>query len=499
MSSAKLSPMEASSEAVKYLWRRPKVGTFYVRVRVPPSLGIGTHLQESLKTKDEREALRRLPVVAGRLLAERERLSRQADGAPKRRPPAPPKEAARWAEWWRQKVIEHGGDPDNDRVPVGLQDQLDNEIERRLGRVLGEAEDTEGHLQPVYDENAELEAIELAEVAQGMRRPIASELDRYLTEQRLKPRYESRGRLAIKRLVAWRRGRPGGDDLRRIDRREAGLFVDHLLALGMTTATANSLSSSLSAYWRWMERRGAATGNPWRDQHRKATDEEAERKVRAFTAAEAKALLSGETNRTLHDLMRVAALSGMRINEICNLTVADTVNDLFNVRVSKTAAGVRRVPIHPLLAALVARRSEGKAAGDYLFNELKAPASRPKERSAKASERFTEYRRLVGIDERSEGQRNSSVNFHSWRHRFVTQALQAGHPKELVGAVVGHETWRTGVTLQVYDSGPSEAQLKAVVEAVGLPDDVPVESPPGPLMNEGARKPKTGKGSPGPA
>lgn|GEM_PF-2433522 len=442
-----------------------------------------------MKTKDEREALRRLPRVAAKLLAERERLSLSPEGTPKVQPKVPPVEAAKWADWWRQRVIDRGGDPDKGDVPLGLEIEFDNEVERTRGPQIGEEVDEVGAVHPAYDEARERDALELAAVAQGLRQPIAAELDRYLAERRLKVRYASRLQRAVKALVTWRRVRPGGDDLRRIDRREAGYFVDHLIAKGLTTATANSLVSALQSYWKWMTKRGVAENNPWSDQTRKATEEEAARKVRPFTDDEAKALLTGEANRTLHDLMRFGALTGMRINEIANLRVADIDGDVLHVRASKTEAGVRRVPIHADLNAVIACRTTDKADDAFLFDELKAPARRPLERSAKASERFTEYRRDLGIQELGEGQRNSSVNFHSWRHSFVTKALAAGQPPEIVAAVVGHQSARSTVTLKTYNStGPSLGQLRAVVDAVRLPEGVPMESPEGHLMNSGVRR-----------
>jgi integrase len=442
-----------------------------------------------LRTKDEREALRRLPVVAGRLLAERERLARTPDGQPRRQPKGPPKEAAKWAEWWRDAVFARGGNPDRGDVPLDLEVALEREIERRLGPALGEQIEEDGRTGPRYAPDAEEDATELAALAQGRRRPISSDLERFLAEQRVKPRTASRTKLATKRLSTWRRGRPGGDDLRVVDRREAGLFVDNLLADGLTTATANSMVTALSSYWKWMEKRGLVRGNPWREQSRQETELEAQREVRPFTDDEVVELLNGTTTRTLHDLMRLGALTGARINELANLQVADAEGDLFRIRVSKTAAGVRRVPIHPALKPLVARRVAGKSPDAYLFDELRAPASRPAERSAKASERFTEYRRECGIDDRQEGQRNSNVNFHSWRHRFITQALAAGHPLHLVSAVVGHQAGRESVTLRTYNAtGPATDQLRAVVESVSLPQGALVESPEGHLMNSGVRR-----------
>jgi len=74
----------------------------------------------------------------------------------------------------------------------------------------------------------------------------------------------------------------------------------------------------------------------------------------------------------LGDFIRVAALTGMRPEEIGRLTVADCANGVFIVREGMTAAVARRVPIHSDLTALVPRRMNNKAADAFLFDELRS-------------------------------------------------------------------------------------------------------------------------------
>ncbi len=188
--------------------------------------------------------------------------------------------------------------------------------------------------------------------------------------------------------------------------------------------------------------------------------------------------------------MRVAALSGLRIGEIGRLTVADCQGGVFDVRETKTKAGERRVPVHTNIKAIVRGRLKGKDPAAYLFDELRASPGRDRERSAKASERFTEYRRTLGIDERAEGQRQANADFHSFRRWFITKAEQAGQAPHLISFVVGHAEGRQGMTLGRYSRGPSDAQLRAVVESVKLPKGAPVRVPPGLRMGAGKAGPK---------
>ena len=181
-------------------------------------------------------------------------------------------------------------------------------------------------------------------------------------------------------------------------------------------------------------------------------------------------LLSGGADTELADAMLVAALSGMRVEEIYRLTVADCTGGWFQIRAAKTRAGMRRVPIHTALCGLVAKRTTGKGADGYLFHEPGALRI-GRERSMAASKRFGHYRKRLGIDAPIPGNRQSAIDFHSWRRRFVTMARNAGIDRATVAAVVGHEAGN--VTDDVYSSGPRNDLLRACIEAVTLPCPMP--------------------------
>jgi integrase len=78
--------------------------------------------------------------------------------------------------------------------------------------------------------------------------------------------------------------------------------------------------------------------------------------------------------------------------------------------------------------------------------------------------------RKVGSSVEVEGKRRSLTNFHSLRRWFFTKAEQTGQPETIIAAVVGHK--RQGMTLGGYSAGPALDQLRACVEAVGLPKAV---------------------------
>jgi integrase len=248
----------------------------------------------------------------------------------------------------------------------------------------------------------------------------------------------------------------------------AGRYVtEQLVARGVQWATANRRITAASAYWRWLRKRAGVKVNPWTGQSlSKAAGRNGDKTKRPFSDAEADILLTGGAGVELADAMHVAALSGMRIEEIYRLTVADCADGWFRVRHAKTRAGVRRVPVHSALAAIVIRRCEGKTANAFLFHEP-GPARDGRERSMALSKRFGRYRRALGVHETADGARHSRVDFHSWRRWFVTTARNSGVDRAVVAAVVGHEVGN--LTDDTYSGGPGEKLLRACVEAVRLP------------------------------
>lgn len=251
-------------------------------------------------------------------------------------------------------------------------------------------------------------------------------------------------------------------------KRVVGRYVtEALVGVGVHRKTANRKISAASAYWRWLVKRAVVEANPWEHQSLpKVTRNGRDDDKRPFTEAEVITLLSGPADPELADAMRVAALTGLRIEELYRLTLADCVGGWFMVRQAKTRAGIRRVPVHPDLVALVSRRCAGKPTGAFLFPEPGAPKP-GRERSMALSKRFGYYRKRLGVHDREDGRRQSRVDFHSWRRWFITQARRAGFDRAIVAAIVGHETGN--ITDDVYSGGPSDAQKVACVEAVKLP------------------------------
>jgi len=464
------------------LWKQPGSSKWYARVRVPPSAGFkSSHIKRSLRTASKAEAIRRLSAAVAAIRTEIEAARRDSDGHAKGRRETDLEAAL----YWRERIKAAGADPAQG-VPLEMDAEFSAEVDKRLGEVVGETEEPDGSVEPVYAPERERKALAFVAMVGG-RLPVAAELDRFFEEQQPASSYRSRIKLAVTRLGAWLAERPSGDAVQAVNRATASRYVDHLAKTMTTAATVNSHVSALSTYWDWMDRRNDLGPNPWKQQQRpsRATDLSADK--RPFRDDEVIALLGGETSRTLHDAMRLALLTGMRLSEIARLRVRDVSAEVISVADSKTRAGVRKVPLHPALAALVARRCADKEPDAFLLEELKAPNGRPERRGQKVGERFTTYRRDLGLDERDAGRRQANADFHSFRRWHITKLEQAGVAPHLIAALVGHEEGRDFLALIRYSAGPSPSQLLEALKRVQLPPGALVGSPEGRLMGRSAR------------
>lgn len=365
---------------------------------------------------------------------------------------------------WHRKAT--GSDPEGDdgRVSIltaeGLIEDEAEQIAREHGSAAGER---------------------FLNIAHG-RLDVDHHLSAYLKEAGLAPKTTKERGALVRRFAAWAAEK--GHAMADITRPVAGSYVTAFL-VPMNRRTASKHLTALSQYWDYLRRRGhVPQENPWKEQllpeNRKRVERGAgDNDEREFTAVEMQKLLYPvEPVRTrgggavlMADVMRIAALSGMRVAEIITLWASDVkLGDddvgIFDLQQGKNQNAAREVPIHPGLLGIVKRRLKGKSGKDWLFPELVKHAA-PADAFGK---RFASYRRAQGVDDKREGQRRSLVNFHSFRRWFITEAERAGQPVSIIASVVGHEEGRRSITLGVYSGGPSDEQKRACVVAVKLPE-----------------------------
>ena len=343
----------------------------------------------------------------------------------------------------------------------------------------------------IYERAEEIERTEGAErasyfhnVALGLQTPILSLVDAWLAERAdMKPRQRIDYRRAVRKFVAWLAETKLPGSLEGMDRKTAGRYVsDAMVAKGVHWKTANKDISALSQYWIWLIKKGHSETNIWAGQSLRKIKPKGDDKQpkRPFTDNEVFTLLHGIDDRLVLDAATVAALSGMRTEEIARMKVADCAGGVFRITDAKTQAGIRDVPIHRDLRQLVSRRTKGKQPDAYLFDELSdPPPGSAMERGQGITKRFVTIRRRLGVDERLPGQRQSRIDFHSFRRWFIRKAIDAihkgatGYDYWTIADVVGHDRETTeaglGMTMGRYPGAALMADRKACVGAVKLP------------------------------
>jgi integrase len=302
-------------------------------------------------------------------------------------------------------------------------------------------------------------------LASGTDEALQHLFDQWQAEKLAQPKELANRATVMRNFSAWLTTEGIVPTVNAITRRVAGRYVSAEL-LPKARATAAKYLSTLSRLWHWLKSKGVAEENPWLDHELPRTQRPLDEKKRAFFDDEVSKLLGGPADRTMRDMMMVAALSGMRLEEIAGLRVRDVLPDRFVVVRSKTVAGQRAVPIHSALVDIVTRRKRGLMPDDRLFPDVQS-ASKLGTHGAAFSKAFTKYRRACGVGVVPNGSRASIIDFHSWRRWFITKAEQAGIVETTIQAVVGHK--RGSVTLDNYSFGPGFELAKKCVEAVKLP------------------------------
>lgn len=443
-------------------WLELHGGTWRVTLAVPKALQakLGTRLKQSLRTDSLTTANALKHRVIGELKA---RISAAATIDPRSRAELM-REAGQFAALRANMTSDHQFEEFEAAVR-----ERQYEI---LGPEVGVAVDGETE-EPfaIYDHQRSALADQYGDVAFGGATPISLHHEDYLTKSTVSPRTKADDVRALKYLDQWCTKKSIKPHLETITRKLAARFADDLAELsgGLDPVTQNKYLNRLSRYWQYLVRREITEANVWRDLSVEVPKSKRRITERAFTNEEVKILLTGGAPQKMLDLMMIGALSGARLDAIVDLRVGDAVDGAFTFKAQKTEISSRDVPIHPALKEIVARRTAGKKAQDDLFPDWPAvkKAGSLRERSFKASNLFTEYRRSVGVEEMIPGRRRSLVNFHSFRRWFITTAERAGQNGDIIAAVVGHK--RSGMTLGRYSEGPEMRQARRCVAAVKLP------------------------------
>lgn len=250
---------------------------------------------------------------------------------------------------------------------------------------------------------------------------------------------------------------------RQLDFDTVSAWLDSL-KLASKTLTQYLLAGNV--FWKWAMKHDIR----WRDEFKDKANpfenhelpqtrgkERADRQRKDFQLkeiAELHAAALAADHTTLADLILLGAFTGARIEELCQLRVEHLIKpdgiDSFDIVDSKTAAGIRVVPVHPALSGIVERLKEDSKDG-YLI---------PSDSKNKYGIRSDALSKAFGRLKESHGYGAQHV-FHSIRKTVITQLVRADVQGTLIAELVGHETGT--VTFDVYSQGASTAQKLAAI------------------------------------
>ena len=228
-----------------------------------------------------------------------------------------------------------------------------------------------------------------------------------------------------------------GDDvcLEDVERRMVARFVTEFLPSkkgpkapgGQGPATIRKKVSQLAQVWRWAQQRGIlpySKETPWDAQAPSKKDvNAAASKRRPFTPAESKKLLAeAPEGEALGDTMRVALLTGVRLEEVASLDASqvDPKARFYVIRQGKSENAARVVPLVGEAHKVIKRRLANVNSSGPLFPEVPLRKSTGR-RGGAISQAFTRLRRKV-LGEHTDGE----LAQHCFRHTWRTAARRAG-------------------------------------------------------------------------
>ncbi|SMP28235.1 DUF6538 domain-containing protein [Shimia sagamensis] len=246
--------------------------------------------------------------------------------------------------------------------------------------------------------------------------------------------------------------------------RTRGLSLDQLVAFSVqgtariTTRTQKRIWAQVNAFLDWAVYEGHLEQNPFRTV---LFDQKIKPQPYAVPTDEEVVQLLATKDDALRPVMLTCLLSGMRAGEAVgllreDLTSKGNLGGFVHVRPNelrllKTDAAEREVPVHPALEELFrSLPSEGP-----LFPDLTVD---------RVTKGFTALRKAKRLE-------RPGLVFHSTRKWFVTQCERTGVPEHFTASIVGHKSARSenGMTYGIYSAGISDQQKRGIVDQIRLP------------------------------
>jgi Phage integrase, N-terminal SAM-like domain len=295
--------MDMASD-LKHLLKRHK--TYYVRVAIPPTLrsafGKRTSIVKTLQTSLLSEAQRKRHKVVGELKAQIESArvkTKAASGV------SFDSSLVAEAAAFSKRIERAFSVGEDDRAAAISVEVIERsmEVEAQRGKAAGDT---------------------LWQAANGST-PLRQYFETWMVEKQFSHRTVADHKSALRRLEIWMEAKGMTLVVDEVTNRVAGNFkIEEFSNKQVNPKTANKQLSTMRTYWKWLFNHGhAEEGNPWIGLSLPKTQSLPDELERPFTDEEVTKLFTGDADRLMRDVMGIAALSGLRKEEIFQLTVAN--------------------------------------------------------------------------------------------------------------------------------------------------------------------------------
>ncbi len=330
---------------------------------------------------------------------------------------------------------------------------------------LGEAEDDFGqYLEDIIGSQGPEAASSVSNIARGLALPTLAYLDEWKASLKVIPRTLQMSDTRLKTLADQFPSIP-------VKKTAVAKWIVELEGQDKAEATIKGLIGSCRNYYDYLLRMGhldSEGSNPF-ELHKYAKRKKASKQdqrqawelddlIKLETAARQKAAdRQKATDKNLHSLILLAAYTGARIEELAQLHQRDVkVKEgvtYLSVEESKSQAGLRDIPVHDDIAALVHHLCAHSRDGYLLSGEPKTSIG---ERSSAIGKRFGRLKTALGYDSR--------YVFHSLRKTLSTQLERAGLHHNEAAEITGHE--KVGETYGTYSAGLTIAKKASLLNKV---------------------------------
>lgn len=303
--------------------------------------------------------------------------------------------------------------------------------------------DKDAFMESVADSLPEDKERRFRDIAMGRATPITLYLDQYFEQWQAEPKTKDMAKTAIKRVA---------EALPYLEGVTRPLVVQLVATDATSPATKAKNYGFVRQYWKYLQDIGAVSDqarNPFSELKHTSKKGQKRTKRTSFAAKEVLALITQAKvigDDQLADLIMLAAYTGARIEELCQLETASVFKaegiECFSIEDAKTEAGNRIVPVHPELKPLV-RSLIRESSDGYLLSELSE--TKYGDRSNAIGKRFGRLKTELGF--------GPEKVFHSIRKTVTTMLENAGVPEGVAADVVGHE--KATLTYGLYSSGTS--------------------------------------------